>query len=196
MKQNTEIILPWEIDRRATKWQWGLNYLLSKDVPGYIWTQPGDSKEIDRIVYLMKALKANRNWIVCLTQDPAYMRTIYMYLVATWVLTTGTYYEEAVLASGVFSRDVEKEQGYIDTGLLVLPYFEYVKPLQSIGAVFTSSVLARRKVQRRPTITDLHVDKRVKDGRYQDVLRQLIDIYGTMSFNLFTGDRAKCVYMG
>jgi len=197
-----EMVFPWDIDQQALKYAWPVSLIKNRRMPTRVWEAPAD-RTLDQAVKLLRFLQGSRNWVVCFSMSPSYMRTLYTYVEALWVLNTGTPFEEVDIKDILMmfqqkSVEDEREEQVIETGLLVLPYTDAVNiSVQRAGSMFLSSVLMKRKVQRRATITDIFVSKPVDKEMARKEMRKLSDVYGTSVVDLFSGEecQSSCVSM-
>jgi len=195
----SELILPWEINREAIKWNWAVNYLRSRSMPSIIWKRPGNAETEEKIKKLFLFLFTTRNWVLCFCKSPSYMRMLYSYLEAMWVIQTNTFFEEIEvgdLFSIAYGKDPEKEDSLKTSSLLVMPYGQVpYSGVEQAGSSVASSILIKRKIERKPLIADLLVSTSCKLEDCQTEVRNMIDLYGELAVDLFFGSHVKYVYV-
>lgn len=198
----TERIYPWTLVPLDTgenlNLAWAVSYIRERKVSDFIWDHIPDALTLSRIDKLIHSLTGNRNWIVCLSSSPSYMRILYMYLVSVWSLNTGKRFRIADLVELVSaSMDGTLIEEYETADLLIIPYGDPNMPgIQKVrGSVYT--LLQRRKVQELPTLVEVYVADPPKDQ--DSVLSNmgfLVDLFGELATDLFSGAHVKYVSLG
>jgi hypothetical protein len=207
-----ELVYPWDLKKRlpadpegeqfeeviADKWVWHMGFLTSKNAPDYIWEEPESSKVKNQIKCLTEYALGSRRWVICLCESSAYMRSLYPYVMATYVLTTS---DRAIIAdvddlivatddhTGVMRDTIEY------SNLLLIPYADPNNSLLKYRRGTITNIMQRRKANKRATVVDLYInDLRGVNakGRFKHCLK-LVDSFGQPVFELFTGDEAKHV---
>ena len=79
-----EMVFPWDIDQQALKYAWPVSFIKNRRMPTLVWEAPAD-RTLDQAVKLLRFLQGSRNWVVCFSMSPSYMRTLYTYVEALWV---------------------------------------------------------------------------------------------------------------
>ena len=200
------IELPWNVDKSADKWMWPVNYIATRELyDSRIWTKPHNSSIDYQIVMLVQWLRGPRNFILCFTESPNYMRKIYKYLAASWALTMFTRSEIAdiqTIMSAVFDSNSSKWESIEEADLLILPYIDksHMGLQKARGNI--SNMLLRRRSLNKPTIMDILVTKKpiIRDGNisekwFLDNAVVIKDIFGEAAFDLFYGKISKHVYV-
>lgn len=201
-----EIILPWNIDRRADKWLWPVNYIATRSVyDRSVWSDPDDSRLEDQVSKILSFLQGSRNFVLCFCDSPIYMRKLYQYIAAAWALTTFTRSEIAdiqTILSSAFEADSEKWEAIEEADLLILPYADSAHIGLKKVRGHISNMLLRRRSLNKPTLTDLWVAEKppVKGGTIHQswYLRHaagIKDLFGELAFDMFYGEKAKHVYV-
>ena len=83
-----EIKYPWEVDRAADRFKWGVGYLEQRSLPLGIYLKPDDDRLVNQIKCIVEWTLGSRNWMVCICSSTSYMRTLFGYVLATYVFTT------------------------------------------------------------------------------------------------------------
>jgi hypothetical protein len=201
-----EVVLPWDIDRRAEKWLWPVNYIATRSIyDRSVWREPDDARLEDQVTKMLAFLQGTRNFVLCFCNSPIYMRSLYQYIAAAWALTTFTRSEIAdiqTILSAAFEADSPKWEAIEEADLLILPYADssHIGLKKVRGHV--SNMLLRRRALNKPTITDLWVADKppIKGGTihrswYLKYAPGIKDLFGELAFDMFYGDRAKHVYV-
>ncbi len=194
-----ELIFPWNIDVDAYKWQWAVQYISNRGIPATVWRPPADPRTDEQVVKLYGWLQSSRNWVVCFSSSPSYMRSLYYYLAATWACNMSQGYEELEtrdIPRIAFEKDSDKEESIKDTPLLFLPYGEIGHASAAkAGSILASSILIKRKLSRRPLIADIFVTEKVTETEYLRYSKRMIDVYGNLALDLFIGEHVKNVWV-
>jgi len=195
-----EFVYPWDIDVKSPRWQWATSFVSTR--PYYdrrVWTAPRHGALSDQVRKFLPCLFGSRNFVLCFSKSPVYMRDFYNYLSATWALTTGDRFEIADIQSlidAIFDRDNAAREMLETIDLLLLPYGDkdHVGLHKARGTL--SNILMRRKAAGLATITDLYVTQQPSGKRwYLEEAQKVRDVFGRMAFELFYGDNAKYVYV-
>jgi hypothetical protein len=199
-----EPIMPWDIDTSSEKWLWAVNYITTRSFyKGSVWGAPKEQKTADQIKRIVQWSLGTRNFILCFSPSPLYMRKLYMYVTASWTLTTGGRAEIADiddLQNIMYDKfkHPEKREALQEADLLCLPYAERGHSgLNSIrGSV--SNMLMKRRTLNKSTIVDLFVGKRpvvLNEDWFIPNSKRIIDNFGELAYDLFYGENAKYAYV-
>lgn len=190
----SDMIRSWEIVPEAPKYRWGTQ-ILQETSPDFVWEEPSD-RMVSQLERIFHFLNSDRNWVVCFCQSPLYMRTIYAYLSAIWVYSTGTVASTVDLTDIVDMaiKNPEKldELGRMD--LLILPYGG--APAQALQRVRgrIASVLQYRRLHSKPTVMDIqvaHLPRGLDD--VSEGLMVVEDIFGKVISDLLINGNTKYV---
>lgn len=196
---NGELVVPWEIDTDAYKWQWAVQYMNNKGIPHSVWKPPADPKTDEQVRKLYGWLSSSRNWIVCFSTSPSYMRSLYYYVAAMWACNTTQGYEELEtrdIPRVAFDKDSDREESIRHSPLLFLPYGEVShSSAAKAGSALASSILIKRKLARKPLIADIFVTQKVGESEYLKQGKRMIDVYGNIALDLFIGEHIKNVWV-
>lgn len=152
-----------------------------------------------QIKSLIPYLYGSRNFVLFFSTNPVYIRKLYQYMAAAWVLSTNKRVEIAdiqELIEVMFGDDEGRKEAIWQADLLFLPYPAKDHPgiTKIRGAI--SNMLIRRKTAGLPTVTDLYVKRKPKEKpALITQAKRLMDTFGDMAFDLFRGDSAKHVYV-
>lgn len=195
-----ETVLPWEIDLTLAKWGWSTTFISSRAYyDRHVWQHPEQIKIVDQVMNLVPYFYGTRNFILCFSTDPVYVRKLYHYLAAAWALTTNSRVEIAdiqELIEVMFGDDEARKEAIWQADLLFLPYAAKDHPGISKVRGAISNMLLRRKAAGLPTVTDLYIKRKPRDKMdLVNYAKRLVDTFGDVAFDLFWGDAAKYVYI-
>lgn len=192
-----EVIFPWAIERQAEKWQWAIGFFNVKGISATVWSVPKNSKVVNQIEKLTLWTLGSRNFILCMSESPSYMRSLYPYVFSTFVCTTGERAEIADIADileAVDNPDGEKMDAIEYADLLIVPYCDPDNRELKFRRGAVANLFQRRKQRGRSTITDLFIERMTfKPESYEQYSRNLIHSFGPVVKELFQGDHAKMV---
>jgi hypothetical protein len=204
--KESEIVYPWVIDALADRWLWPVSYINSRGFcDRSVWKSPKIPKMESQIHNLMKFILGPRKFVLCYCRSPVHMRTLYNYVAASWSLTTMSRSEVVDvqdLLNAIFGGDDDRLEAIEEADLLMLPYVDgaHIGLKKARGHI--ANMLVRRKVRKKPTITDIWVprppkivDDKVNREWYISQASRLKDAFGDMIFDLFFGDQAKHVFV-
>lgn len=194
------VVLPWEIDPKASKWQWAVGFVSTRSLyDRRVWREPSDDLVASQVEKMIHFLRGSRNWVLCFSSSPSYMRRLYQYVLAAWACTTGDRAEVVDiqdLITLIFERDDERKEAVERADLLILPYAspDQVGLQAARGSI--SNLLMRRKAANLPTITDVFTRDRPKGKAwYINESKAVADVFGQLAYDLFNGDSTKFVYV-
>ena len=196
-----KVISSWEADARADRWKWGYGFLgLRGFVPSSpIFFEPENPRVKRQIELLVEWCMGSRNWIVCISQSSTYIRSLFDYVLASYVFTTGN---RAIavdvddLIQAVDDPDGEKRDIIEFAELLLISYCDpnnqYLKWKK--GAIV--NILHRRKYNRLATVFNLFVREipaKMDSTRAMALTKGVVDIFGFTAYELFTDTNSKRV---
>ena len=192
-----EVIFPWDIDIQSDKWRWAAGYITSSNFPVQVFKEPVDKTVRNQVERLVEWATGTRSWIVCFSESPSYMRELYQYVAASWICTTDSrarMFDVDSLIEGISDPDGVMRDTIEHVDLLIVPYCDPTHHQLRYKRGPIASVLQRRKYNNLSTITDIFV-KNIKfnSKQLQEYSKLLIDSYGDVAYELFTGDRSKYV---
>lgn len=188
-----EIIFPWNADSENPRHVWAKGCLSLRNYRDSVRNIPSDKKieQIKSIVQCANRKEKRKNWCFCFSESQIYMRELYPYIAAAWIYTKrqpADIMEISDLIGILFTKDeeqkIKKIEHIINTGLLIIP---------NIGNAIVSnknlqnqlySLLAQRKVKRKPVITD-SVDVVGVRGALKSI-KVIIETLGQSGMDLFT----------
>lgn len=193
------ILHPWNIDRTATRFKWGAGYLEKRLIPLEVYGRPEDDKLVKQVEYLVEWSLGSRNWIVCICDSPSYIRSLFGYVLASYVFTTK---ERAIavdvddLISAVDDPEGEKRDIIEYADLLLVNYCDPDNPQLKWRKGAISNILHRRKYKGLATIVNVFVytiPKKMDAAKALELSEALIDMFGATSYELFTSQDSKRV---
>lgn len=190
-----DLIKPWEINLMAQVHKGMVWWLLDNG-----WTKEDllnvpTEKDVARVEKIALSMMSPKNWIVCYSSSPSYIRYMMRVAGSVWALTTKRRlmllsYRE--LAEVLMDHDSDVKYMVSETDLLILSYSD---PLQPLIAKFRGSfaeLMLQRKQRKLPTVTDIQIPKSVKSRK--DLISNLgvlEEFFGKIWLDLFTKEDAK-----
>ena len=176
---------PWEVMAQEEN-QWMLNMLLEKDIP-YLYTKKPDDNTWMKVNSLMTYLSGTRNFILIISDNSAYVKSLYYYLGVVWLASTNQGFEIADIG-GLDKTDYDYLAKLEHTSLLMAPYtdpsgFELRRVKNIIG-----NIMLKRKVRHKPTIMDLFAREspsKINNQKLIDAINVLASLYGEQSVSMF-----------
>ena len=198
-----KIVKSWEMDTEVSAYKWALYYLKDRKISPFIFEKPS-SLMGDRVEFLINQVCAkNRKWIICFSDSVTYIRKLYAYVAATFVLSTNLNAEiksprELVeFAFGKQSFLQAADELSIQTcSLLMFPCFEATYPGYLKARPKIIELLLDRKIQKKPFIFSLHSEKLPKNK--EDIPKfsaSLADFFGKPARDLFSDNETKFVIL-
>ncbi|MFW6145517.1 MAG: hypothetical protein ACOC4Y_01830 [bacterium] len=174
------IKLPWKNREllESEDYNWIVQYLLNKDVPLSYLEKPSEKKE-KHVKTICQYLLGTRHFMLLLCNNPTYVKELYYYIAATWLLTTETGFEIA----GPLDLDPYNQEFWThvkrlkDTRLLMIPYTDPNDYTLRKTKTALGNIMSTRKAARRPTITDLFIEGSAEE--------QLSAVFGSQSPSMF-----------
>lgn len=204
-------ILPWKADPDRESLMWAINFVSTRDYyDKSIWHPPEISEIDDQVISLVNYLRGTRRFVICLSTSPTYMRNLYRYVAASWSLTTNTRAEIAdiqTLIDASRERNVEREddsgkwEALEESDLLIIPYAEEGHAGLKYYRGSISTMLMRRRVSNRSTLTDLQIspnetpptDLTQRRLWIMTRIKTIASLYGQVAFDIFHGENSKHV---
>lgn len=163
---------------------WVIKYLSDKDVPLSYTNKP--EKE-EQIVKIARYLFGSRNFILLVSNDSAYIKSIYYWLAAIWVMETETGFEICDPAKiNSFDNDYKEVLSRLEhASLLMIPYtdpsdYSLRRIKNALGGI-----LAKRKAANRPTITDVFSKKEINNKEIANLVGSLSPVFGEQCVPMF-----------
>lgn len=185
------IKFPWEeedgktfIEREDNNWI--LNYLVDKEIPFHYVKKPPQDIE-DKVKSLFTYLNGSRNFILIVSNNSAYIKTIYYYMATTWFASTNSGFEIADL--GVLDKeDFQTLYRLENTSLLIVPYtdpggYELRRIRNIIG-----NILLKRKIKHKPTLLDVFTRSdpgKLTQKDLSNLIGTLSSVYGEQCVSMF-----------
>ena len=195
----TRVRFPWEVDRQADRFKWGTGYLEQRSVPPVIYGRPKNGKLVKQIECLVEWSLGSRNWIVCICESSSYMRTLFGYVLASYVFTTK---ERAIavdvddLTTAVDEPDGEKRDIIEHADLLLINYCDPANPQLKWKRGAIANILQRRKYKGLATIVSVfvrNVPEKMDSAKALQFAESIIEMFGETSYELFTAQDSKRV---
>ena len=194
-----EVMHIWTVDRVADKYKWALGYLDQRLLPPEVYGKPRNERLVKQIECLVEWTLGNRNWIVCICDSTSYMRTLFGYVLASYVLTTR---ERAVsvdvddLCLAVDDPDGEMRDIVEHADLLLINYCDPANPHLKWKRGAIANILQRRKYKKLSTVINLFVrnlPNKMSSDLALEFTKGVIDIFGDTSYELFVAQDSKRV---
>lgn len=196
-----EVIHPYDIGKSPEKWGWAIGYLGMRgfDIHSFVYKTPEDDRVKKQIDCLTKWAYGSRNWLVCLCESPSYMRTLFAYVMSSYVFTTGN---RAImcdvddLLEAVEDLQGDKRDIIEHADLLLISYADPSNQHLKWRKGSIANILQRRKFRRLSTFMDIFVPsipKSIDEVERFNLSKAIVDSFGESVFELFTGDSAKNV---
>lgn len=193
-----EVKKPWEVDRTADRYKWGVGYLEQRLLPSEIYGEP-EEKLARQMHCMVKWSLGSRNWIVCLCDSTSYVRTLFGYVLASYVFTTK---ERAIavdvddLTSAIDEPDGEKRDIIEHADLLLVNYCDPDNPQLKWKKGAISNILHRRKYRKLATTVNVfvrNIPEKMDSAKALKLSESIIEMFGETSYELFTSEDSKRV---
>ena len=189
---------PWNVDRTADRFRWGVGYLEQRLLPPEVYGRPDDrlAKQVECIV---EWSLGSRNWIVCICDSTSYMRVLFGYVLASYVFTTG---ERAIavdvddLTNAVDEPEGEKRDIIEHADLLLINYCDPANPQLKWKRGSIANILQRRKYNRLSTIVNVfvrNIPEKMDSTKALKLSEAIIEMFGETSYELFISQDSKRV---
>jgi len=195
-----DIVHPWDVDAIADRWKWAVGYLSLRgiDPNSSFYKKPkGRDRLISQIDCMVRTSLGSRNWAVCMCESTAYMRTLFFYVMATYVFTTGerAYVADAEdLILSVDDHDSNTRDIVEFADLLMICHCEPEYPAFKWKRAAIANILHRRKFRKLSTFVDLFAptipDPLPKKERI-GIAKRITDSFGASVYDLYEGDESK-----
>lgn len=194
-----EVYHPWSIDPTADRWKWGVGYLEQRQLPKGVLYRPDDDRLIKQVECLVEWALGSRGWIVCICDSTSYIRTLYGYVLASYVLSTS---ERAIavdvddLTEAVDEPDGEKRDIIEFADLLLVNYCDPNNPHLKWKKGAIANIFQRRKYNQLATMVNLfvrNIPEKMDSTKALEFTEALIDIFGETIYELFTAQDSKRV---
>jgi len=191
-----KVVKPWEIDTELSNYRWALYYLKDRKIPDFVFSKPSVLME-ERIEFLITQIcTKSRKWVVCFSDSITYIRTLYAYVAATFVLSTNLNAEiksPQGLIEFAFGKQsflpADDELPIQTCALLMFPCFEAIHPGYIKARPKIIELLTDRKMQKKPFICSLYSETLPKNKKEAlEHSAPLVDFFGWQARDLF-GDR-------
>ena len=196
-----KVITSWEIERHIDKWQWGIGFLGLRgfDVNAMVYYEPTSDRLKRQVECLVDWSLGSRNWIVCISQSSSYVRTLFDFVLASYVFTTG---DRAIavdvddLTEAIDNPDGDKRDIIEFAELLLINYCDPNNPHLKWKKGAIANILHRRKYRRFSTMFNLFVRKvpdKMNSSKAVELTKGVVDIFGDTVYELFTDKNSKRV---
>jgi hypothetical protein len=193
-----DVKYPWDVDKTAERYKWGAGYLEQRLLPLEIYGKPED-RLVRQMQLIVEWSLGSRNWIVCLCDSASYLRTLFGYVLASYVFTTG---ERAIsvdvddLTSAVEEPDGEKRDIIEHADLLLVNYCDPDNPQLKWKKGAISNILHRRKYNKLSTIVGVfvrNIPSKMDSAKALKLSESIIEMFGETSYELFIAQDSKRV---
>lgn len=193
-----EVQYPWEIDRTADRYKWGVGYLEQRLLPPDIYWRP-DEVIVKQTQHMVEWSLGSRNWIVCLCSSTSYMRSLFGYVLASYVFTTK---ERAIavdvddLIEAVDDPEGEKRDIIEHADLLLVNYCDPDNPQLKWKKGAIANILQRRKYKKLATTVNVfvrNIPNKMDSAKALELSESIIEMFGATSYELFTSQDSKRV---
>lgn len=199
----SNVVVSWEVDPRADRWKWGFGFLNLRgfERSSLIYDVPENDRLRGQIECLVDWSTGSRNWIVCISQSSAYVRTLFDFVLASYVFTTGN---RAIavdvddLTQAVDDPDGDKRDIIEFAELLLINYCDPNNPHLKWKKGAIANILHRRKHRRFATMFNLFVreiPKKMDSNKAMALARGIVDVFGDTAYELFTDVNSKRVVL-
>jgi hypothetical protein len=190
---------PWDIDRTSAKFKWGIGYLEQRLLPPEIFGRPHNERLIKQVECLVEWSLGSRDWIVCISDSTSYVRTLFGYVLASYVFTTK---ERAVavdvddLTTAIDDPEGEKRDIIEHADLLLINHCDPNNPHLKWKKGAIANILQRRKYRKLSTIINVfvrNIPEKMDSAKALKFAEAIIDTFGETSYELFTAQDSKRV---
>lgn len=189
----------WTVDRVADKYKWAMGYLEQRLLPPEVYGRPKSERLVKQVECLVEWSLGNRNWIVCICDSTSYMRTLFGYVLSSYVLTTR---ERAVavdvddLCQAVDEPDGDMRDIIEHADLLLINYCDPANPQLKWKRGAIANILQKRKYRKLATVVNLFVynlPAKMSSDLALEFTKSVIDLFGETSYELFVSEDSKRV---
>jgi hypothetical protein len=194
----TKVAYPWDIDLASDKHKWGLGYLEKRLLPSEVYGRP-DDKLARQIRLIVEWSLGSRNWIVCICESTSYIRTLFGYVLASYVFTT----KERAIAVDVddLTNAIEDPEGDMrdiieHADLLLVNYCDPANPQLKWKRGAIANILHRRKYRKLATIVNVfvrNIPDKMDSAKALKLSEAIIEMFGETTYELFTSQDSKRV---
>ena len=193
-----QVQCPWNVDRTADRFKWGVGYLDQRLLPSGIYGQP-DDKLAKQVECIVEWTLGSRNWIVCICDSTSYIRVLFGYVLASYVFTTG---ERAIavdvdyLTNAVDEPEGEGRDIIEHADLLLVNYCDPANPQLKWKRGAIANILHRRKYNKLSTIVNVfvrNIPEKMDSAKALKLSETIIEMFGETSYELFISQDSKRV---
>lgn len=194
-----EVQYPWEIDRTADRFKWGVGYLEQRLLPPTVYFQPKEDSMVKQVEYLVEWSLGSRNWIICICDSASYIRTLFGYVLASYVFTTQ---ERAIsvdvddLTEAIDNPEGEKRDIIEYADLLLVNYCDPDNPQLKWKKGAIANIFHRRKYRGLSTVVNVfvrNIPDKMDSEKALKVSETIIEMFGETCYELFTSEDSKRV---
>jgi hypothetical protein len=194
-----EVKYPWSIDRNADRYKWGVGYLEQRLVSLDVYGRPRGDRMISQISSIVEWSLGNRNWMICLCESTSYMRSLFGYVLASYVFTT---HERAIavdvddLLMAVEEPDGEMRDIIEFANLLLINYCDPANPHLKWKKGAIANILHRRKYNKLATVVNVfirNIPDKMDEAKALSLSQSIIEMFGETCYELFTSEDSKRV---
>lgn len=166
--------------------QWMINFVLDKQIPFKYTEKPNPETQV-KVENIVNYLRGSRNFILIISDNSAYIKSLYYYVALTWLTTTNQGFEIAELNT-LDKSDYDYLSRLEKTSLLLVPYtdpggYELRRIRNIIG-----NILIKRKVRYQPTLIDMFIKDDPTKLSWKNIIPSigaLSSIYGDQCVSMF-----------
>lgn len=197
------IVKPWKIDVELPEYRWALYFLKDRKTPDFVFARPSALME-SRVEFLVRQVcTKNRKWVIIFSDSTTYIRSLYAYVAATFVLSTNLNAEiqsPQKLIEFAFGKQSfmpsHEELPIQACSLLMFPCFESIHPGYIKARPKIIELLTDRKVKKKPFIFSLHSEALPKNKEdIPEYSASLSDFFGGQARDLFSDSMTKFVIL-
>ena len=194
-----EVVYPWDVDRAADRYKWGVGYLEQRVLPQEVFGRPKEDRMVKQVESIVEWSLGSRNWMVCICESTSYIRTLFGYVLASYVFTTK---ERAIavdvddLTEAVDDPEGEKRDIIEHADLLLVHYCDPDNPHLKWKKGAIANILQRRKYNHLATVVNVFVrnlPEKMDSARALKLSETIIEMFGETSYELFTAQDSKRV---
>jgi len=194
-----EVMCPWEVDRASSKYAWAVGYLEKRRISPIVYLTPKDEKLVNQVKSIVKWTLGSRNWIICICDSTGYMRSLFGYVLASYVYTTQ---DRAIavdvddLTKAIDDPEGDKRDIIEHADLLLINYCDPDNPHLKWKKGAIANILQRRKYNKLSTVLNVfvrNIPDKMSSAKALAMTRRVTDMFGETSYELFTDQDSKRV---
>lgn len=194
-----EVLYPWEVDRASARYTWAAGYIEQRKVSPQVYLRPKDEKLVQQIGCIVEWTLGSRNWIICLCNSTGYVRSLFGYVLASYVFTTqnrAISVDVDDLTSAIDDPDGYKRDIIEYADLLLVNYCDPDNPHLKWKKGAIANILQRRKYKKLSTVVNVfvrNIPDKMDSAKALRMSARVTDMFGETSYELFTDQDSKRV---